>query len=160
MNRHCHFAIGGLLCMALSTPAAAQVAGNYIGHTLDGEYVQFNVSPQSGTNALWVHDATIYIQAQCEKSRSTVSWGENYGVGATIVNGKANANTSFSPYFNIKFDLKFSADGQTASGSIRSIIPALDLKHIPATRALFCVSARQSFMVTLLKGGATTRISH
>ena len=154
MNRPGHFAIGGLLCLALSTPAAAQVAGSYIGHSLDGEYVQFNVSPQEGSNALWVHDATVYIQARCEKSHDTVSWGEAYGVGATIVNGKASANTSISPYFNIKFDLKFSADGQTATGSIRSIIPALDLKHIPATRALFCVSPRQGFQVTLLQAGA------
>jgi hypothetical protein len=154
MNRFgCLMIFGGL---ALAGPAAAQVAGTYIGHSLDGEYVQFNVSPQNGSNDLWVHDATVYIQARCEKSHSTVSWGESYGVGATIVNGKANANTSFSPYFNIKFDLKFSADGQTATGSIASIIPALDLKHIPATRALFCVSARQRLQVTLLQGGATT----
>lgn len=147
-------AIGGLLFLVLSTHAAAQVAGSYIGHSLDGEVVQFNVSPQEGSNALWVHDATVYIQARCERSHSTVNWGESYGVGATIVNGKAAANTSFSPYFNIRFDLTFSADGQTAKGSIRSIIPALDLKHGSATRALFCVSARQGLRVTLMPGVA------
>jgi hypothetical protein len=141
--------------LSLSTTAAAQVVGAYVGHSRDGQSVRFNVSEQEGTTSLWVHDATVFIEARCERSHTFVTWGEAYGVGQDIVDGRVAAERALSPYFNIKFKLRFSPGGETATGVIRSVIPALDLRHVPATRALYCVSPWQTLTVALAPAGLT-----
>jgi hypothetical protein len=142
------------LAAALTTPAFAQVAGNYQGYSADGELVAFKVAPQRGATKLEIREAYVTLQARCEYSRISPNGVVIFAVDQAIDNGKVSAERANAAAFDIAFDLTFSGDGQSASGSIRSIIPGLDTSRLSAERALYCVSPTQPMQVTLMSANA------
>ena len=151
--------IAAAVAVAINTSATAQVAGNYQGYSADGELVAFKVAPRKGSAGLEVREAYVTLQARCEYSKISSNGVVIFGVNQPIDNGKVRADRANAAAFDIAFDLTFSSDGQTASGSIRSIVPGLDTARLAAERALFCVSPRQSMQVTLMTANATVPAS-
>ena len=140
---------------SFTTPVAAQVAGNYRGYSADGELVAFKVAPRKGSTRLEIREAYVTLQAKCEYSKLSPNGVVVFGVNQAITNGKVSAERVIAAAFDITFDLTFSSDGQSASGSIRSIVPGLDTSRLSAERALFCVSPTQPMQVTLMSANAT-----
>ena len=142
-----------LSTLMLAAPAGAQQVGTYAGRSADGELVQFKVGPQNHSTTLAVREAAVLIDAKCEYSKLAAVGEVLYAVGAPIQNGVVSAERAVAPAFDIRIDLTFSADGQSATGSIRSILPGLDVRKRADERALYCVSPDQTMQVTLQKAG-------
>jgi len=143
----------------ITVPVAvhAQTAGYYKGTSADGSGLEFQVATDMATGLLAVTNATVFFSAPCKGVVTTLNTGWGYGLFADITNRKVSNSTTTS-YFDISFNLVFSADGQTAQGSIVSISP--DLYTIPgatkASRALFCTSPKQKLSLTY----SATQVAH
>jgi hypothetical protein len=150
-----------ILCGALAAaasimaghPAAAQVAGTYSGSSADGSGVSFTVATDPSNGDLAITSAVIFYGAPCKASTVTNYGGWGYGLNADIVNGVTSNNT-YTPNFDITFSLKFSADGQTATGDITTLIGILDTDETPPKKSLFCESKKQKMSVSLQSGDA------
>jgi hypothetical protein len=143
------FALAALGAVAISS-AAAQVAGTYSGTTANGNAVSFTVATDSGTGDLAVTGASVDFSDLCTGG-STLNSGWGYGLTQDIKRMKVT-NTTATPYFTIKFNLVFAADGQSATGMVSSIGPTLAPVGPKPRKALFCKSASQSMNVTLQSG--------
>jgi hypothetical protein len=138
---------------AIALPAAAQVVGNYFGTTADGNSISFTVATDENTGLLTIVQGGISFSALCNDG-STFNSGWGYGVDAPdIVNRKVKYVQTY-PYFVFTADVKFSADGQSATGTFMSVSPELAPSGPKPKRALFCTSASQSFGVSLDAPGA------
>jgi hypothetical protein len=143
-----HLMSAALIIGMAGGPAAAQVAGTYSGTAKDGSNVTFTVSTDTSTGLLAVTAAGINFQAPCKGESYTLYQGEGYGMTADINNG-AVSNTTYYSDFYIAFSLKFAKNGQTATGSVEVIAPALYTANTPPTKALFCESKKQTMSVSL-----------
>lgn len=141
------------LAGALALPAAAQVAGTYAGTTADGNPLSFTVATDVNTGLLTVTEGGLSFSALCNDG-STFNTGWGYFVTAPdIVNRKVSYVQTF-PYFVFTVSLKFSMDGQSATGTVMSVSPELSPAGPKPKKALFCTSASQSFGVSLQPPGA------
>ncbi len=138
------------LALAVASPAAAQVAGTYSGTSADGNGVSFDVA-SDGVGGFNVVNAVVFFSDVC-KDASILNQGWGYGLNAPIVSRKAS-DTTANPYFTITFDLKFSNDGQTATGHVTSYSPTLSPVGPTPNKALFCKSAKQDMGVALQPPG-------
>lgn len=145
--------LAAVLVAALATPAAAQVAGTYSGTSADGNGVSFTLATDPNTGNLQITGAGVGFTAPCKKSTYVLNtgWGWNPG---TEITGKTVTSVNDGNYFDITFKLKFSADNQSATGTIATVSPALNNAVEPARKALFCASPKQALSVTLQAGGA------
>jgi len=141
--------------------AFSQTTGFYKGTSADGSTVEFQVAADSSTGKLAVTNATVFFSAPCKGVVTTISTGWGYGLLADIVNRKV-INSTNGPFFDISFNLLFSADGQSAAGNIASISP--DLYTVPgaskASRALFCTSPKQTMSLTYSATQAVQHVSY
>jgi hypothetical protein len=136
-------------------PAAAQVAGVYSGTSMDGNGITLDVSTDTGTGLLAVTGASIGFSALCSDG-STLNSGWGYGLTQDILNRKVK-NTTAGYYFTITFDVTFSRDGQSATGTISTVSPTLSPVGAKPKKALFCTSASQPLGLTLQADGAKVR---
>jgi hypothetical protein len=139
---------GALLAAALATPAAAQVAGVYTGTAADGSGITFTVSTDPNNNDLALTSAGIGFSAPCKNSTYVFNNGWGFGLTADIVNRKVTYQ-AIDNYFVFDFSLTFASDGQTATGTITSYSPTLTALTDKPTKALFCVSPKQTLSLTL-----------
>ena len=140
MNRLRRAVLGVTVLTGLAAPALSQVAGTYAGYSADSEFVQFKIAPLKDTGKLGVREAAVVVQAKCEYRRIDAVGAVIYSVGQEIRGGVVTAERAVAPAFDIRFRLTFAPDGRSATGSIRSIIPGLDVKRLGAEQALFCIS--------------------
>jgi hypothetical protein len=141
------------LAALMAGPAAAQVAGVYSGNSADGNGLSFTVATDSNTGALAVTSALVFFTAPCKGSTFVLNTGWGWGPTSDIADHKVTSVTD-GTYFNITFSLKFAADGQSATGTIVSVSPALDNSAGPAKKALFCTSPKQTLSLALQPPGA------
>lgn len=139
--------MGASLVALCAMPAAAQVAGTYSGTSLDGNGVNFTVATDPNTGVLAVTGAGIGFSTICQEG-ATLNSGWGYGLTQDIVRGRVT-NTSYGPYFTIKFSLQFAADGKSATGTVSTLTSTLATVGPKPKEALFCTSAPQSLSVTL-----------
>lgn len=139
---------GALLAAALATPAAAQVAGTYAGTSADGVGIQFVVSTDSSNGDLALTSASIGFSAPCKKSTYVLNTGWGFGLTADIVNRRVSY-VAIDNYFVFTFNLTFSSDGQSATGSITSVSPTVTPVSNKPKKALFCESPKQGMTLTL-----------
>jgi hypothetical protein len=66
-----------------------------------------------------------------------------------IIDRKTGKFSSTDNYFTFTLTLDFAADGQTATGTIKSYSPTLDPVGSDPTKALFCESPEQTLALTL-----------
>jgi hypothetical protein len=142
------------LCVLASGPVQAQVAGVYTGYSADGELVQLKVAALKTTGRLGIREAAVFVDAPCDYRTIDAVGGIVYGVGEEIRHGVVRAERAEAAAFDIRFSLTFAADGRSATGSIRSIIPGLDATRLGAEQALFCLSPDQPLQVSLMMPGA------
>jgi hypothetical protein len=138
-----------VLAATLAAPASAQVAGVYTGTTANGEYVTFTVSTDPTTGNLAVAGGELDVTARCKDSM--------YGAG-DIVDGQF----AFSTYANAivaSVTLDFASDGQSATGTSKTIVPTLWPVDPNPIRGLICSTGTQSLSVTLQPAG-TVAIRH
>jgi hypothetical protein len=139
---------GAILAAALATPAAAQVAGVYAGTSADGVGIQFTVSTDPNTGDLALTSAGIGFSAPCKNSTYVLNTGWGFGLTADIANRKVSY-VAIDNYFVFTFNLKFSSDGQSATGSITSVSPTVSPVSNKPNKALFCESPKQDMTLTL-----------
>jgi len=144
---------GALLAAALATPAAAQEAGVYAGTSADGVGIQFTVGTDSGNGDLALTSAGIGFSAPCKNSTYVLNTGWGFGLTADIVNRKVKY-VAIDNYFVFTFSLDFSADGQTATGTIISVSPTLSPVSNKPKKALICTSPKQTLSLTLQPASA------
>ena len=138
---------GVLLAAALATPASAQLQGTYTGTSADGQGLTFVVGTDPNNSEPEVTGASVGFSAPCKNSIYTLNEGEGWGPNADIVNHKVTTIFSFPGFYN-KLTLKFSSNGQTATGTIESIAPYLNPANSPPKNSLFCESPKQTMSVT------------
>jgi hypothetical protein len=136
------------LALSLAGPAAAQVAGVYSGTAADGSGLSFTVGTDSNTNLPAIISASISFTAACKGTTTPLQNGWGYNPNADISGRKVTYNYDFD-YLSNAVSLTFSADGQTATGTIASISPTLTPVGPKPTKALFCSSKKQSLSLTL-----------
>ena len=141
------------LASVLAGPAAAQVAGTYSGTSADGNGVSFAVSTDTNTGVLAITGAGVGFTAPCKRSTYVLNTGWGWGPTNDIVKHKVTSVNN-GTYFDITFNLVFATDGQSATGYITTISPALDNGTRAARNALYCVSPKQTISVTLQPPGA------
>jgi hypothetical protein len=107
---------GAILAGALATPAAAQVVGTYRGTAADGTDIAFLVSTDASTGNLALTGAGIDFAAPCKNSSYVLISGWGFDLLADIVNRKVSY-VAVNNYFVFTFNLKFSGDGHSATGS-------------------------------------------
>jgi hypothetical protein len=136
------------LAIALAQPAAAQVAGTYSGTAADGSGLSFTVGTDPNNGALAIIGASISFSAPCKGTTSSLQTGWGFNPNADISNNKVTYNYDFD-YLSNAVTLTFSADGQSATGTIASISPTLAPVGTKPTKALFCDSKKQALSLTL-----------
>ncbi len=146
---------GAALAALFALPAAAQVAGTYSGASANGDGVTFTVGTDTGTGVLAVQSASIGFSALC-RDGSTLNSGWGYGMNQDIAH-KRVSNTTYGPYFTIKFTLKFSADNQSATGTVSTVTSSLSPIGPAPKKVLLCRSPIQALNVTLQP--ATSRVT-
>lgn len=145
-----HLFVTAAAALALAGPAAAQVAGVYSGTSADGNGVSFTVDPD-GSGGFKVTSAVVFFSDVCSDA-SILNTGWGYGLDQPIVARKVS-DTTAGPYFTITFNLKFSNNGQTATGSVTSYSPTLTPIGPKPKKALFCSSPQQDMGVSLQPPG-------
>jgi len=144
--------IAAALVAALASPAAAQVAGTYSGTTADGNNVSFTVGTDPNTGNLALTSASVSISALCsDGSTFNTGWGFGFSPLPDISHHKVTSDGG-GPYLTTDFSLTFSADGQSATGTIYEAVPTLTPVGPKPKKALFCSSAQQSMGLTLQSG--------
>lgn len=144
-----HVALAALA--ATSTASAGALAGTYSGNSADGNGVTVVVGTDFN-GALAATSATVFFSALCNDG-TTLNTGWSYGTDQPIT-GSRVSNLTASNYFTIGYHLTFSADGQTATGTIASVAPTLTPVGPHPKRALFCRSMSQSVTLTIQPGTA------
>lgn len=134
------------LAVAIASPAAAQVAGTYAGTSADGNSVSFTVT-DDGSGNLSITTGLVFFSDLC-KDGSLLTSGWQFGTNSPIVNHRVSDSTA-SAYFTFNTDLKFSNDGQSATGSITSYGSTLSPVGSAPTKALFCKASRQPLGLSL-----------
>ncbi len=154
MTKFYYHGAAAALAAVLAGPAAAQVAGVYSGTSADGNGISFTVSTDTNTGVLAITSAGVGFTAPCHRSTYVLNTGWGWGPTNDIANHKVTSVNN-GTYFDITFSLLFSNDGQSATGTITTISPALDNPptHV-ARNALYCVSPKQTLSLTLQPGGA------
>ncbi len=155
MNRLFAIAPAALAALSLASVAnAGAVAGTYTGTSADGNYVSFTVSVD-GNSVLALTSQSYNFSAMCnDGSTLNTGWGLGYD---TPITGSTVKNTfAFADLTNV-VKLTFSGDGQSATGTIRSIGPSLTPIGPKPHKALFCKSPTQSLSVTLQPGAARVK---
>jgi hypothetical protein len=152
-------AIGALSVAAASVmaPACAQVAGTYSGASMDGSGISYTVATDTSTGNLALTSASIGYTAPCKGSEGYTSvggWG--FGLNNDIVSHKVT-ETTYGGYFNFLVSLKFSTDGQSATGTIETIVPTLYPTDAKATKSLYCLSPKQTLTLSLQPPGAKVK---
>lgn len=150
-----HLFAGLSLAAALAGSAAAQVAGSYTGTTADGNLVGFNVTTDPANGNLAVTTASINVTPLCSDGSAPFT-GVFYFLNQDIINRKVS-NTGFASYFTTSFSLRFSADGQSATGTVTTVTSVLSPVGADPEKALFCRSARQAMGVSLQPPGVKIR---
>jgi hypothetical protein len=137
--------------VAIAGPAAAQVAGTYAGTSADGSPVSFTVSLDNN-NELAVTGDSVDFSTNC-KGGGNNDGGWGWGTDSVIAKGKAAGNLEF-PYATIIWTLKFSTDGQSATGTVSTVVPTLAPVGAKPKKAQICKSAKQAMTLTLQSGDA------
>ena len=135
--------------------AQAQVAGNYAGTTADGSNITFTVDTDSNTGKLEIAGFGLNANEACS-GNTTLSTDWGFFMGQDITNGTASLlypNGFYDQYLYITGSVTFT--GQTASGTVASVYPALKAKlkkgqPTMPTAALFCKSLSQSFTASYI----------
>jgi hypothetical protein len=145
-----------IIAAMLATPAAAQEAGTYTGTSADGQGLTFVVGQDSGTGNLAITSAGISFSAPCRNS--TVVLNQDWGTGLLqdIIHRKTGKFSLTDAYFTFTLQIDFSADGQSATGTIKTFSPTLDPIGSAPTKALFCESPEQTLSLTLQSTDTTT----
>ncbi|MGI8839263.1 MAG: hypothetical protein ACR2F8_00500 [Caulobacteraceae bacterium] len=140
--------VAAILAAVVSGPAAAQMVGTYSGTSADGNPVSFTVGTDPNTSTLAITGFGVNATANCGDGTvllfGTGFGGLNQDIGA---NRRVSFDNGFA-YATINFSLKFSADGQSATGTIVSDSPTLSPIGPRPKKASFCQSASQSLGVT------------
>ena len=150
-----------VLAATLAAPASAQVAGVYTGTTANGEYVTFTVSTDPTTGNLAVAGGELDVVARCKDSMYVYDSGwafDNPAGAGDIIDGQF----AFSTYANAivaSVTLDFASDGQSATGTSKTIVPTLWPVDPNPIRGLICSTGTQSLSVTLQPAG-TVAIRH
>ncbi len=130
-----------------SMPAASQVVGNYSGATADGNPVYFVVGTDPETGNLAVTGYNFRFSGLCSDG-STLNNGFGIGGGADIINKKTSFILAEFLLTN-RFNLRFSADGSSATGRMASVVPSLSPVGPRPKKALICRSPAQTLNVKL-----------
>jgi hypothetical protein len=143
--------LGGaaIIATALATPAAAQQQGTYTGTSADGQNLTFVVGTDSNTGYPALTSAGISFSAPCKNSSVVLSTSWGFGLTQDIIDRKTGEFSQTDTYFTFDLEIKFSLDGQTATGTIRTYSPTLDPVGSKPTKALFCESPLQALSLTL-----------
>jgi hypothetical protein len=144
-----------VIAASMAIPAAAQEIGTYSGTSADGQSVSFGVGTDPNNGDPQLINATIFLSAPCKSSTYVLDTGWGIGLSSDIVRGKVRFVSSDN-YFTFTVDLTFSADGQTATGTIESVAPTLYKVGAHPTKALICTSPSQTLSVTLQPADAVT----
>jgi len=149
-NAMCSFG-AAILAAAFAAPATAQIAGYYDGTSADGLGVSFQVGtdPSNGNPA--IVSAGFNFAAPCKNSSLVLDESQGYFITADISNRNVTDTTS-TPFYWIKFSLKFSSDGLSATGTVTSVGPYLNPANSPPIKSLTCKSPTQSLSVTYSHG--------
>jgi hypothetical protein len=147
-----------LIGLSIASPAAAQVAGTYSGTSADGSGITFVVSTDASTGNLALTSASIGYSAPCKGESFTSTGGWGFGLTSDIVKGRVTSNT-YNSFFDFFVKLSFSRDGQSATGTIATIVPTLYTTTAKATRALFCEAPTQALSLTLQPATAAAKPS-
>lgn len=155
MNRLFAILPATLAAFALaSTANAGAVAGTYSGASADGNSVSFTVA-DDGNGVLALTGQSYNFSAMCnDGSTFNSGWGLGYD---TPITGNKVKNTFAFPYLTNIVSLTFSADGQSATGTISSVSPTLTPVGPKPKKALFCKSPMQSLSLTLQSGAARVK---
>jgi len=144
-----------VIAAALAIPATAQEVGTYSGTSADGQGLSFAVGTDPNNGDPQLINATIFFSAPCKNSTYVLSTGWGFGLSNDIVRGKVKFVTPDN-YFTFTVNLTFSADGQSATGTIESVAPTLYKVGAHPTKALICTSPSQALSLTLQPADAVT----
>jgi hypothetical protein len=136
------------LVAAIATPAAAQVPGVYSGNSNDGQSISFTVGTDPNNGSPQLISAGISFSAPCKNSKYVFNSAWGFGLSSDITNG-AVSFVSDDAYFVFNVSLQFSADSQSATGTIESISPTLYKEGPNPRKALICTSPTQPLSLTL-----------
>jgi hypothetical protein len=143
--------VGGaaIIAAVLATPATAQEVGTYKGTSADGQSLTFVVGTDPNTGYPALTSAGLSFSAPCKNSTVvlTTAWG--FGLMQDIIDRKTGQFSQTDSYFTFDLKLDFAADGQTATGTIRTYSPTLDPVGSKPTKALLCESPMQALSLTL-----------
>lgn len=100
-----------------------------------------------GSGNLSITTGLVFFSDLC-KDGSLLTSGWQFGTNSPIVNHRVS-DSSTSAYYTFDTDLKFSNDGQTATGMITSYGPTLSPVGPTPNKALFCKASRQPVGLSL-----------
>ncbi len=156
MTRFVAAATFAVLASSIVAPAAAQVAGTYMGTSADGSGITYTVSTDTATGNLALTAASIGYNAPCKGESVSTGGGWGFGLTSDIVKHKVTSDV-YGANFDFLVKLTFSTNGQTATGTIESILPTLYPTTGKATKALYCVSPTQTLSLTLQPATASAK---
>jgi hypothetical protein len=110
--------------------------------------VSYVVSTDTATGNLALTSASIGYNAPCKGEAVSAGGGWGFGLTADIVKHKVTEIT-YGSDFNFFVKLTFAPDGQTATGTIESIVQTLYPTSTKATKSLFCEAPTQTLSLTL-----------
>lgn len=144
MVRNTVFAAAALACFAGT--ADAQKVGTYSGTAADGTFISFSVDKNGTGGSFRFTNGDVNFEAKCTHPARTASEGWGFFMGQDIVAG-ANPFHSGNDYYDTRGTMKF-AGAHTLKGSITSVTAVFTPNGDPPTKAQFCKSAKQSFILT------------
>jgi hypothetical protein len=157
MNRFFSIAAIAAFTAGLAGTASAQIIGTYTGTTADGNGLTFIVDTDTNTGALALTSASIGFSAPCKGEAFTLNTGWGYGLTSDIVAHKVSVTTNDN-YFYFVYSLKFSTDGQTATGTLEAISPTVYPVTGKPTKALFCTSPKQTLTLSYSSSSTTAKV--
>ena len=137
-----------ILAASLAAPASAQVVGTYSGTTSDGTGQSVTVTTDAATGLPEITSAGFNFSAPCKGAVYKVQSGWGFAPNLDVTGG-AISTVSYDNYFQFTWSLAFSADGSTATGTLKTVVPTLYPTNGPATKALVCRTKALKMKLTL-----------